>query len=417
MRLRYQRGCLRCIQRKSGPDCWEFLWRENDGAGKRVRRTAVIGTVEEYPTKDLAQAAVNGLRICINEDRNRQREQRIPVADLVDHYIQTELAEEADWRSHSTRIVYREFLKRWIRPRWADLDIRDVRTVVVERWLRQMHRADGAPLADATRAKIRNLMSVLFNHAIRYEWLEQGKNPITLVRQGAKRKNIPTVLEPPEIQSLLLQLSSSFRLMVLLDATTGLRRSELFALKWSDVDFSNLELNVTRSIYLRVIGNCKTEAPRKPVPIDAQVAADLWLWKETSTYSKSDDWIFASPPHGREISFLARYRLAEDCSSSSTPSGNHQQSRVAHISPLLLLAPSGQWLECEGGAGTDAARQQSNNTRNLFTGAEYSEAASSGTSCPDDPSRAVGGCGTSDFLWLFAARYQLGRRNRIIWEH
>jgi hypothetical protein len=36
MRLRYQRGCLRCIKRKSGPDCWEFLWRENDTAQKRV---------------------------------------------------------------------------------------------------------------------------------------------------------------------------------------------------------------------------------------------------------------------------------------------------------------------------------------------------------------------------------------------
>jgi len=116
MRLRYQRGCLRCIQRKSGPGCWEFLWRENNVAGERVRRTAVVGTVEQYPTKDLAQAAVNGLRMCINEDRNRQREQRIQVADLVDHYIQTELAEEADWRSHATQIAYREFLKRWIRP-------------------------------------------------------------------------------------------------------------------------------------------------------------------------------------------------------------------------------------------------------------------------------------------------------------
>jgi integrase len=294
MRLRYQRGCLRCIKRKSGPDCWEFLWRENNAAQKRVRRTAVIGTVEEYPTKDLAQAAVNGLRMCINEDRNRQREQRILVADLIDHYIQTELADESG-RSHATRIVYRESLKRWIRPRWAEVEIRDVRTVVVERWLRQMSREDGDPLADATRAKIRGLLSVLFNHAIRYEWLEQGKNPITLVRQSAKRKNIPPVLEPLEIQSLLLQLSSCFRMMVLLDATTGLRRSELFALKWSDVDFSSLELNVTRSIYLRTIGHCKTEASRKPLPIDVQVAADLWLWRETSAYSKPKDWIFASP--------------------------------------------------------------------------------------------------------------------------
>jgi integrase len=77
--------------------------------------------------------------------------------------------------------------------------------------------------------------------------------------------------------------------------TTGLRRSELLALKCSAVDFSTLELDVMRSIYLRMVGNCKTETSRKPVPLDVHVAADLWLWKEASTYSKPDDWIFASP--------------------------------------------------------------------------------------------------------------------------
>jgi hypothetical protein len=49
-------------------------------------------------------------------------------------------------------------------------------------------------------------MSVLFNHAIRYEWLEQGRNPITFVHQSALRKVTPAVLEPHEIQSLLLAL-------------------------------------------------------------------------------------------------------------------------------------------------------------------------------------------------------------------
>ena len=38
-----------------------------------------------------------------------------------------------------------------------------------------------------------------------------------------------------------------------------------------------------------------SEASRKPVPLDAHVAADLWLWKEANKYSKSGDWIFASP--------------------------------------------------------------------------------------------------------------------------
>jgi integrase len=261
----------------------------------RTRRTAVIGTVEQFPTRRLAEVAVNGLRVFINQHRNRQREQSIVVADLVDHYIQTELSDDADWHSHATRIVYSEFLKRWIRPHWADMGIRDVRTVCVERWLKQLRCNNGERLADATKAKIRNLMSVLFNHAIRYEWLEQGRNPITLVRQSAQRKWTPEILEPAKIHNLLLQLNSCFRLMVLMDVTTGLRRSELLALKWSDVDFLTLELNVVRSIYLRMVGNCKTEASRKPVPLDVHVAADLWLWKEASAYSKPDDWIFASP--------------------------------------------------------------------------------------------------------------------------
>lgn len=35
--------------------------------------TAVIGTVAHFPTQALAQAAVNDLRMCINQDRDRRR--------------------------------------------------------------------------------------------------------------------------------------------------------------------------------------------------------------------------------------------------------------------------------------------------------------------------------------------------------
>jgi hypothetical protein len=142
-----------------------------------VRRTAVIGNVEKYSTRALAEAAVNGLRMQINEDRLRQPEQLVLVGDLVDHYMQTELCDETTWHSHATRIVYREFLTRWIRPHWGRVNIRSVRTVAVEHWLRLLQRRNGNPLANTTKAKIRSLLSVLFNHAIRYEWLGQGKKP------------------------------------------------------------------------------------------------------------------------------------------------------------------------------------------------------------------------------------------------
>jgi integrase len=153
---------------------------------------------------------------------------------------------------------------------------------------------DGSPLAPSTKAKLRSVMSVLFNHAIRHEWLEQGRNPILLVRQSAKRQRSPEYLEPEELRSLLEQLDWRFRVMVFLDATTGLRRSELLALKWEVIDFDNLQINVRRSIYRNVVGNCKTEASRKPVPMDPILASELWAWKHDSPYGQSHDWLFAS---------------------------------------------------------------------------------------------------------------------------
>ena len=300
MRVRYQRGYLRLGHRKTGPDCWEFLWWDIELTGQRVRRKAVIGTVQQYPNIEEAWQASNGLRVSINEARNRQREQLVTVADLIDHYTRMELTGDSSdgGKSHATRTVYRNFLARWVRPAWGSLNIRAVRATAVEQWLRQLMRADGGPLAPSTKAKIRNVMSVVFNHAIRHEWLEQGKNPILLVRQGAKRQTIPEYLEPEELRALLSQLDHCFRVMVLLDAATGLRRSELLALKWEDVDFERLQINVRRSIYLNVVGNCKTEASRKPVPLDLTLASELWTWKQDSAYGQPNDWVFASP-HSR----------------------------------------------------------------------------------------------------------------------
>lgn len=225
MSERYQGGYLRCVKRKNGSWCWEVLWRESGPLGKQQRRTMRVGSVEQFPTRELAANAVSGLRMCINAERCRRQQEPIQMSDLIDHYILTELSPTASRHSPTTRIVYREFLELWIRPSWSTTDSRDVRTVGVEHWLSQLRRQNKETLCSSTKAKIRSLMIVLFNHAIRYEWLEQGKNPITFVRQSAERLRTPEVLEPSEVERLLARLQSPYRLMVLLAVTTGLRRS------------------------------------------------------------------------------------------------------------------------------------------------------------------------------------------------
>jgi integrase len=94
---------------------------------------------------------------------------------------------------------------------------------------------------------------------------------------------------------LLPALAARERTLVLLDACTGLRMSELFALKWSDVDFEAKQMDVRRSIVNQVFGSCKTEASPKPVPLDDRLAECLVAWRGETNYNRPDDWIFASP--------------------------------------------------------------------------------------------------------------------------
>ena len=56
------------------------------------------------------------------------------------------------------------------------------------------------------------------------------------------------LLTAEEIKSLLSELRGPYYVMAFLAAVTGLRVSELLALKWSDVDFAAGEIHLTRAV-------------------------------------------------------------------------------------------------------------------------------------------------------------------------
>jgi integrase len=286
-RTRYQQGSVQREKRRNGSDVWIFRWWELASDGTTKRRKAIVGTVLTLPTEAVALKAAQALRIDANQQTPQAEGGPSTIATLVAHYRLKELVGDRNGRkAFSTRSAYECNLKNWVLPRWGDHKLDQVKSVAVEEWLDSIRRAKG------TRAKIRNLMSALFTHAMRYEWVD--RNPIKLVRQSAKRQRIPDVLELAEIQLLLSKLDVRERTLALLDAGTGLRVSELLALRWRDVDFDNLELSVTRSIWHQVVGDCKTEASAKPVPLDTYMAEDLLRWRRQSAYPMPDDYVFAS---------------------------------------------------------------------------------------------------------------------------
>jgi site-specific recombinase XerD len=63
----------------------------------------------------------------------------------------------------------------------------------VEEWLHSL------PLAPASKAKLKSVMAVLYNHAIRHEWLTF--NPISRVRTSQKRLQDRDVLAQKNFKS------------------------------------------------------------------------------------------------------------------------------------------------------------------------------------------------------------------------
>ncbi len=94
-----------------------------------------------------------------------------------------------------------------------------------------MSSRTGECLENGIKQRIRNVLSVLFTHAQRYEFISQGYNPVNLVRQTDRRSRIPDILESWKMNAI--RLNSSLRELASnsLAYGNGLRVSEEFALQ------------------------------------------------------------------------------------------------------------------------------------------------------------------------------------------
>jgi integrase len=288
-RPRYQLGTLYQEPRKNGPDVWVYRWREADANGRRKLRKQIVGTLREFRSRSDAQQAVEALRVTVNKQTVEQCALPANFEMLVGHYRLKELPMDTHERkTRGTKLVYNSNLNSHILPRWGRYPLRRINSVEVEDWLKSLK------LASATKAKIRNVMSAIFRHAIRWGWLGQHENPIAFVRVSARRKRIPVVLTAKEFQSLFAKLPNRERTIGAVCATTGLRISEVLGLKWEDIDFDQKTANVHRSYVDGSMGKCKSEISQQAVPVDGIALEELVAWRSVCLYSKADDWVFGS---------------------------------------------------------------------------------------------------------------------------
>ena len=115
-----------------------------------------------------------------------------------------------------------------------------------------------------------------------------------VVRQLSVSDYEGVILTLSQCVEILANLDAMHRVLVLADAATGLRISEILALLWSDVDKAHSCIHLTRAYVYGRFGPPKSKASKKPVPLHPLLAEALDIWGKETPYPADDDLTFPS---------------------------------------------------------------------------------------------------------------------------
>jgi integrase len=124
--------------------------------------------------------------------------------------------------------------------------------------------------------------------ALREELVE--RNPATAAERPKLPPFRPAILEPVEVARVARSFGDEqARVVFLTLVLTRLRRSELQALRWADVDLIENVLRVRDS---------KSEDGRRTIALAGSLAEQLWRWRRLTDYAGDGERVFVSPAGG-----------------------------------------------------------------------------------------------------------------------
>jgi integrase len=241
------------------------------GAGRQKSRQFEATGVRE------ANRKANGIADELLRGR-ATKAQRDTVAQLVEEW-QADRTE----RTHSPATLYREasIVARIVENLGAipfrDLSPQDVNKFY--RWLRTLE-SKGRPLSESTIHHHARVLRAIIYHGESLGWIDRSA-----FRQAKKVKRPVVEITPPTpdaLAALYRDLPDNLRMPVLILVTTGIRRGELFALRWTNVDLDSGVLVVPGSVHERADGELvdkmtKSGKARK-VPLSAPLVVELDRW-------------------------------------------------------------------------------------------------------------------------------------------
>jgi integrase len=215
----------------------------------------------------------------------------------------------------SSVFMRQKSLKPWFQF-FDTIQIRKINMMMIQNALNTMREK----YADNTLSGIFSVLKMIFKKAREVGYL--NSDPTEFVYIPKKRKTLEKIeSEPIESRYLekdmlkhFLSVTNDFgldhdKVMFRLLAYTGVRIGEALALKWSDIDFENKSISITRRISHRTnklndyeLDTPKTKSSRRTIPIDSEMVRLLnelnvyqgWFKKKHKDIFTDLDFVFVS---------------------------------------------------------------------------------------------------------------------------
>jgi integrase len=313
-------GHLKLVERREGP-----VW---------YAKTRVPGRRPEQTTRRLGPAHLGGGKPARGRLTRKQAEDAL--ADLLAkarhdvgqgaYDIQPDGATFADvaaeflhhlrhvkGREESTLHDYRGSINHYLEPRWGERPVVSIRSAEVEALRDELLAAGLAP-----RTVVRHLTVThgIFKHAMRKHGL--GTNPASaelVDRPSVKYTGEFTTLNPSDELPALIRAAYNDRDAVLYRtaAMTGLRKGELLALRWRDLDFAGQRIHARRAWDPRArVEKAPKSGKVRSVPMVLELVAPLDKLSRRARFTGPEDLVFCDDfgEHLNIRSLRDRYKTA-----------------------------------------------------------------------------------------------------------
>ena len=196
-------------------------------------------------------------------------------------------------KDHTYNFTYRVNVEEYLIPYFKSAKLTNIRQIDIQEYFNQArNKKSGEPLAVSTLDKQKMILKSLFDAAIDNDLCY--KNPVKNIKyQLAAEPAKKRVYSREQADTVIAYSKAHGRYDIIIMLETGVRRSELIGLQWSDIDFEAKTIHVQRSVVQTtdkiVIDKPKTKTSDRFIPISAELTEYIRLNQNGNVYVISDD--------------------------------------------------------------------------------------------------------------------------------